>query len=167
MPEPPKTDPVKTDLAKADPARRVGTHRSRVFVGGSYHQEERSRLADIKSEIVKAGFFPVVADEVQLENEADIHYETMVLLHSCRLAIFELSQLSGALMEIERVPDYGARVLVLFSAPSSQEYLPSRMLSTFINQHEASITLKPYLSLVQAKRFVRQWLKSMRKAGFG
>lgn len=108
-----------------------------------------------------------MADEVQLKNEGDIHYETMVLLHSCRLAIFELSQLSGALMEIERVPDYGARVLVLFAAPGGQGYLPSRMASTFIEQHSASISLKRYLSVVEAKRFVRQWLKSMRKAGFG
>ena len=152
---------------RADPTHRIGTYRSRVFIGGSYHQEERSRLADIRAEIVKAGYEPVVADEVQLENEADIHHETMVLLHSCRLAIFELSQLSGALMEIERVPDYGSRALVLFAAPSGQEYLPSRMLSTFIDQHSSSITLRSYLSVTQAKRYVRQWLKLMRKAGFG
>ncbi len=152
---------------RADPTRRTGTYRSRVFLGGSYHQEERSRLAGIKDEIKKAGYEPVVADEVQLENEGDIHHETMVLLHSCRLAIFELSQLSGALMEIERVPDYGINALVLFAAPSGQGYLPSRMLSTFIDQHASSITLKAYLSHTEAKRFVRQWLKSMRKVGFG
>ena len=152
---------------RADPTRRIGTYRSRVFIGGSYHQEERSRLADIKAEIVKAAYEPVVADEVQLENEADIHHETMVLFRSCRLAIFELSQLSGALMEIERVPDYGIQALVLFNAPSGQAYLPSRMLSTFIDQHAASISLKRYLSVAEAKRYVKQWLKSMRKKGFG
>lgn len=96
---------------RADPTRRTGTYRSRVFVGGSYHQEERSRLADIKDEIEKAGYEPVVADEVQLENDGDIHYETMVLLRGCRLAVFELSRPSGAFMEIERVADYGTRRL--------------------------------------------------------
>jgi len=152
---------------RADPTRRIGTYRSRVFVGGSYQNVERSRLDDIKSEIVKAGYEPVVADEVQLENEADIHHETMVLLHSCRLAIFELSQLSGALMEIERVPDYGIQALVLFATPSGQEYLPSRMLSTFIDQHTASIKLSPYLSMMQLKQSVEDWLGEMRKAGLG
>ena len=152
---------------RADPSRRMGTYRSRVFVGGSYHQEERSRLAGIKSEITKAGYRPVVADEVQLENDGDIHHETMVLLHSCRLAVFELSQLSGALMEIERVPDYGIQALVLFATPSGQGYLPSRMLSTFLDQHRSSISLKSYLSVTQANRFVRQRLTSMRKVGFG
>ena len=155
------------EQSRADPMQRIGTYRSRVFIGGSYHSEMRSRLAGIKSEVIKAGFEPVVADEVQLENEADIHHETMVLLHSCRLAVFELSQLSGALMEIERVPDYGVAALVLFNAPSGQAYLPSRMLSTFVDQHESSIMLKRYLSIAEAKRYVKQWLKSMRKAGFG
>ena len=155
------------EQSRADPAQCIGTYRSRVFIGGSYHLEMRSRLAGIKSEVIKAGFKPVVADEVQLENESDIHHETMVLLHSCRLAIFELSQLSGALMEIERVPDYGIETLVLFATPSSQAYLPSRMLSTFVDQHAASIMLKRYLSIAEAKRYVKQWLKSMRKAGFG
>ena len=151
---------------RADAAKRIGAYRSRVFVGGSYRLEERLRLASIKDEVTKAGFVPVVADEVQLENVGDTHHETMVLLHSCRLAIFELSQLSGALMEIERVPDYGIEALVLYAAPSNQEYLPSRMLSTFIDQHP-TIALEPYLSIVGAKRSVRRWLNSMRKAGFG
>lgn len=152
---------------KLDPTRRQGTYRSRVFVGGSYLSEEQgSRLDEIKLEVVDAGYQPVIAREVQLENEADIHHETMVQLHSCRLAVFELSQLSGALMEIERVVDYGIRALVLFAAPSGQEYLPSRMLSTFINQHDA-ITLHSYLSIAEARRLVRQWLKLMRQEGFG
>ncbi len=107
---------------RADPTRRTGTYRSRVFVGGSYHQEERSRLADIKDEIEKAGYEPVVADEVQLENEGNIHHETMVLLHGCRLAVFELSRPSGAFMEIERVADYGTQTLILFNAPKESEY---------------------------------------------
>jgi len=151
----------------ADPTQRVGTYRSRVFVGGSYYGEERSRLEVIEAAVNEAGFHPVIADLVSLENQDDIHHETMVQLHSCRLAVFELSQPSGALMEIERVPDYGIQALVLFNAPSGQEYLPSRMLSTFIEQHTTSITLNSYLSITEAQRLVKQWLETMRKAGFG
>ena len=155
------------DENRADAAKRVGAYRSRVFVGGSYHLEERSRLAEIKSEVVKAGYIPIVADEVQLENAGDIHHETMVLLHSCRLAIFEMSRPSGALMEIERVADYGTQTLILFSAPKQVEYTGSRMLSTFVSEHRSSIQMRSYLQPSAAKRIVKQWLARKKKEGFG
>lgn len=150
-----------------DAAQRQGKYRSRVFVGGSYHQEMRDRLSEIKDAISESGFSPVIADEVQLENEGDIHHETMVLLHSCRLAIFELSQLSGALMEIERVPDYGIEALILYVNPNNRSYLPSRMLSTFIEQHSLMVSLKDYLSPQKARQYVQEWLDEKKQKGFG
>lgn len=155
-------------VKQSSPARRAGTYRARVFVGGSYRQEMRSRLEDIKSAVAAAGFHPVVADEVRLENADDIHHETMVLLHSCRLAIFELSQLSGALMEIERTPDYGIHALVLFADPSGRGYRVSRMLTTFIAQHSSTIRPRSYLQIEDVKRTIGEWLTEMRqKEGLG
>lgn len=156
-----------SETLKADSARREGTYRSRVFVGGSYYQEMRNRLDDIKSAVIEAGFHAVVADEVQLENSGDIHHETMALLHSCRLAVFELSRPSGALMEIERVPDYGIQALILFNAPKDSEYIGSRMLTTFVKEHESSIQISSYLRSDTAQQIISSWLEQQRKAGFG
>ncbi len=152
---------------KASAAHREGRYRARVFVGGSYHQEVRSRLQDIKAAVIKAGFVPIVADEVQLERTEDIHHETMALLHTCRLAIFELSQPSGAFMEIERVPDYGTQALILFNTPKASDYTGSRMLSTFVEEHKASVEMRSYLQAETAKQIVAEWLERQRKEGFG
>ena len=142
------------DADKQDVAHLEGTYRSRVFVGGSYHSEMRSRLDEIKAAVREAGFFPIVADEVLLQNLGDIHHETMVLLHGCRLAIFELSRPSGAFMEIERVADYGTQTLILFNAPKESEYTGSRMLSTFVAEHQTTIRLRSYLQPQAARRIV-------------
>jgi hypothetical protein len=150
-----------------DPKHRPGKYRERVFVGGSYESAARSRLDEIKQAIGDSGFTPVIADEIKLEREEDIHHETMVLLHSCRLAVFEMSQPSGALMEIERLPDYGIYALVLFADPDSKGYRASRMLSTFVMQHDSTIALKPYLTPNMAKAYVTTWLGEMRGKGFG
>ena len=152
---------------KIDPTLRIAKYRSRVFIGGSYHQEMRSGLDGIKAAVEVAGFHPVVADEVELENDADIHHETMMLLHTCRLAIFELTRPSGALMEIERVPDFGIHTLILFNAPKESEYTGSRMLSTFVKEHQESILLSSYLQSEAIKQIVTDWLGVMRKEGFG
>jgi len=148
-------------------AKRRSSYRSRVFIGGSYHQEARDRLDNIKSAVKRAGYQPVVADEVQLENAEDIHHETMVLLHSCRLAIFELSQLSGALMEIERLPDYGAKSLILYADPDNRGWLISRMLTTFVYQHQSLIQARGYVRLETMQEYIATWLEEMRKGGLG
>lgn len=155
------------DADKRDAAYLQGTYRSRVFVGGSYHSEMRSRLNDIKVAVHEAGFIPIVADEVVLQNTDDIHHETMVLLHSCRLAIFELSRPSGAFMEIERVADYGTQTLILFNAPKESEYTGSRMLSTFVAEHQKAIRMVSYLQPQSAQRIIGEWLAQKKQEGFG
>jgi hypothetical protein len=58
--------------------------------------------------VASANFQPVIADEFELLlPDRDIHDVTLWLLHSCRIAIFEVTQNSGALMELERIRDYG------------------------------------------------------------
>ena len=155
------------DADRQDAAHLEGAYRSRVFVGGSYHLEMRSRLDDIKLAVREAGFFPVVADEVLLQNQSDIHHETMVLLHGCRLAIFELSRPSGAFMEIERVADYATQTLILFNAPKKSEYTGSRMLSTFVAEHNSSVSMTSYLQPQAARRIIGTWLSRKKKEGFG
>ncbi len=152
---------------KQNPSALPSHRKQRVFVGGSYQQGQREQL-DIIRQIVEAeGFSPIVADEFTLRSEDDIHSETMALLHACGLAVFELSTFSGALMEIERLPDYPTKALVLFANPDNKHYLPSRMLSTFIGDHRDLISLKGYLSEDGIRQYVAAWLQQKKQEGYG
>src|SRR5947208_7052907 len=91
-----------------DPSLLPGTYRTRVFVGGGFLPKSRRVLSVIESAVRSTRFEPILADNFTLLHpELDVHDVTLFLLHSCRLAVFELSTLSGALMEIERCGDYG------------------------------------------------------------
>src|SRR5665213_381458 len=93
---------------RLNPSILEGEHRSRVFIGGSYRSASRALLSSLASAARDVAMIPVLADEYDLAvPEVDVHDTTLYLLHACRLAIFELSAMSGALMEIERVVDYG------------------------------------------------------------
>lgn len=142
-----------------DPSVLEGTRRKRVFVGGSYDKQWRDQLNLLVAVVKESGFVPVIADWYKLENDSDIHDDTLALLHSCRLAIFEVSVASGALMEIERAPDYGIRALVLFSNPDGKSHLPSRMLSTFLENRGPYVSFKGYASPEEALKAIRLWLK--------
>ncbi len=150
-----------------DPSQLEGRHRSRVFIGGSYAADHREFLERLTAVVRAADFVPVVADLYRSEPSDDMHYVTMALLHSCRLAIFELSTASGALMEIERVPDYGTKTLILYADPNKKGWLVSRMLSAFVTEHQAQIEVKAYLRTANAETLTQEWLKRMRQEGFG
>lgn len=151
--------PSSNDLRDLNPSTLEGTRRRRVFVGGSYDQSRRAQLDELVSAVRMIGYIPVVADWYKLEvPEIDIHDDTLALLHSCKLAIFELSVASGALMEIERVEDYGIETLVLFSTPSNASHLPTRMLSSFIEVRRSTITLRGYADSAEAVSAIHNWL---------
>ena len=149
-------------LFKLDPSNLPGTHRSRVFVGGSYAGEARPLLDDLAIAVVRHGFNPIIADRYQLVlPEQDIHDVTLSLLHSCRLAIFEASTISGALMEIERAVDYGVRCLVLYKPAVTGGWKVSRMLSSFVEEHSDRIILREYAFARDCLREADHWLKAM------
>ncbi len=75
-------------MACRDHSRLPGTHRDRVFVGGSYAHDSRRLLELLSTAVTESGFVPVVADEYPLEHpERDVHDVTLWLLHACRLAV--------------------------------------------------------------------------------
>src|SRR6266700_1768049 len=152
---------------RLDPSSLPGTFESRVFIGGSYKAAAaglapRQMLEELKKVVVREGLKPVIADEYEvIDHETNIHHDAMFLLHACHLAIFELSEFSGAMMEIERSADYRTRCIVLHRDPDGKGWQLSWMLSSFAQQHHDRIRLYGYIDLVDAKNAARNWLKEM------
>jgi hypothetical protein len=154
--------------AKLNPSNLPGTFESRVFIGGSYKAAvaaglaPRQMLEEIRRVVVKEGLHPIIADEFEVTDwHHDIHHDAIYLLHACRLAIFELSEFSGAMMEIERSSDFGTRSIVLHQDPSGKGWRLSWMLSSFAQEHHDRIRLYGYIHVDDAKNAARNWLKEM------
>jgi hypothetical protein len=144
-----------------DPSTLPGRHDTRVFIGGSYVETEYSVLEYIAHVVRRAGFEPIVADQYQMPQIAT-HDTTLYLLHSCRLAIFEASNPSGALMELERTADYGTFCLVVYREQEGY-WSQSAMLSSFVRQHERRIRLCSYVRPASTQPEIRRWLARMKK----
>jgi len=166
-------------IAPKDASRLPGSYRTRVFVGGSYRATPtaairagrkagttvpRALIDHIRDVVEAAALNPVVAAEFKVEDpDRDIHHDAFYLLHACRLAIFELSEFSGALMEIERAADYGTLCLILYDDPTGTGWRLSRMLSSFVQEHPERFTLNAYDGIESAKLAARNWLTEMRR----
>lgn len=85
----------------------------RVFIGGNY-QTHMPIIRHIERIVAECGYTPVVAFDVDIPRE-NTHDFTILLLHTCGYAIFEISTPAGQLMEIERTQDYANNVLLFFS----------------------------------------------------
>lgn len=115
-----------------DPSTLPSTFASRVFVGGSYKAAAaktgvapRALLERLKTTVHDAGLHPILADEYEVGNpDRDVHHDAIWLLSSCRTAIFELTEFSGALMEIERSANFGDAVHRVALRPASARPSP-------------------------------------------
>jgi hypothetical protein len=84
----------------------------------------------------------------------------MLLLHTCSFAIFEISNASGQLMEVERTLDYGTlnygtNVLLLFSriAPGAR---PPPSVSSMLQT--AGLRMEGYAELSDIDPMIRAFL---------
>ena len=152
-----------------DPSSLPGRHDTRVFIGGSYVETRYSVLDYFADVVGRSGFEPIVADRYAMPQIAT-HDTTLYLLHSCRLAIFEASNPSGALMELERTADYGTYCLVLYREQEGY-WSQSAMLTSFVRQHARRIRLCSYVRPAATQSEIRRWLgrmkKELRRAGYG
>ncbi len=150
-------------LTVAEPLlRRPGQFQSewkdRVFVGGSYsdHIAEISRIGDI---CLKLGFDPVIASKFETPSDK-VHHHSLMLLHECRTAIFEVSDDVGQLMEIERLRDYQISALMLCQKDKTRL---SAMLKTLFDSSDCQFG--QYSTLEEMENHVKRFLKEVRKAG--
>jgi hypothetical protein len=159
---------------RLNPSHLPGTFASRVFVGGSYKAaigttgiSPRALLEQLRQVVVAAGLHAVIADEYEVKDrDRDIHHDAIFLLSACRLAIFELTEFSGALMEVERSTDFGTRCLVLHHDPRGQGLRLSWMLSSFVREHSARVRLYGYLDDRDATNCARNWINEMLRDGY-
>jgi hypothetical protein len=164
---------AKTKKRLLNPSHLPGTFDSRVFVGGSYkvaaaaaRMAPRQLLDELRKVVVAAGLYPIIADEYEVNDpDTNIHRDAIFLLSSCRVAIFELSELSGALMEIERSSDFGTQCIILHFDPTGRGMQLSWMLSSFVQQHHARMELYGYLRVDEASNAARNWLDKMLRLG--
>jgi len=97
---------------------------NRVFIGGNYSANFGS-LLKMKQVVLRKGLEPVVADDYVRPEEQTNHDFCLMLLHTCKYAIFDVTMAGGQLIEIERSRDYGTRKpLVVFNASSSDRDRP-------------------------------------------
>lgn len=139
-------------LAAIDPAWG-----NRVFVGGNYNN--LATLTEIKEAVLEAGDFdPILANEFEMPEEL-IHHHTLMLLHNCKHAIFDISFEGGHLMEIERLRDYGIRPLVVYSK------LPGDPPRPRVSEMVKTIGYKPtaYRDMKELRESVIHYLTGQRK----
>jgi hypothetical protein len=147
-----------------------------VFVGGSYALANRKLLEGIGAAVREGGYDPIVADDFELPRpDRDIHDVTLFLLHACRLAVFEVSSLSGALMEIERLSDYGVqKALLLYQHPGGlawpkypDAWKTSQMLQSLALEQSERLVVRVYTRPTDAFRMTRAFLAAIRRSNYG
>jgi hypothetical protein len=162
--------------AKQNPSKLPGSHRDRVFVGGSYAMNNLTLLGAIEKEVRGSGFVPIIAHNFQTPlPDRDIHDVTLWLLHACRLAVFEVSTLSGALMELERMGDYGIRkALLLYQHPGGlawpthpMAWRTTQMLKSLVVEQSERCTVRSYIRPKNALTEVRNFLRAIKRSAYG
>lgn len=94
-----------------EPGKFESDWEKRVFVGGNY-ATHISELKKIKRICLDKGYDPVLAKEFKFPL-GKIHHHSLMLLHECSKAVFEVSSEAGQLMEIERLRDYEIKPLIV------------------------------------------------------
>lgn len=89
-----------------------GDWNKRVFIGGNY-RVRLDILKEIKSIVLGLNYQPIFAHDFN-DKEPYIHDHSLILLHSCKYAIFDVSKNAGYLMELERTVDYRIRPLLVY-----------------------------------------------------
>lgn len=128
----------------------------RVFVGGAYTQVSLTNLYTIKDAIRRRDlrYVPLMGSDVYMR-EKDIHHHTLLLLHTCKWAIFDVNAPAGQLMEIERTLDYENEVLAVYRASELTSTHISFMIKTYTNPR---IKFKEYRDLEELKNLVVDFL---------
>ncbi len=128
----------------------------RCFIGCNYFSGGPN-FEELKRTIVDEGFEPIVALEFNIAGQ-DVHHHSLLLLHECRKAVFEITFPAGQLMELERCRDYGIPPLILRHIMQSADpslSAVSAMIASMTN-HE----VKTYADTKELRSLVQAYLRA-------
>jgi len=144
--------PDSSPIKKRIPGMFEKTWEERVFIGASY--KEIYVINSIKIIVEQKGYDPIVALDFDIPSIL-IHHHSLMLLHECKYAIFDLSQEAGQLMEIERVRDYEVKTIAVYQAaggdPKITEMLKAHLTamsihtSAYSNNEELTSIINSFL----------------------
>ena len=109
-------------IPRKTPIPNILDRRRRVFIGGNY-TSQTSNLLKIKETVLRLGFDPVITDDYGAP-EDKARELSLMLLHTCKSAIFDITVAGGQYIEIERAKDYGIEPLLIFSADTTTRDYP-------------------------------------------
>lgn len=127
-----------------------GELEKRVFIGGSYGR--LYILNWITKAVLKSNYIPIIPREFRPHPDLPTRNHSLLLLHNCKYAIFDISTMGGHLMEIERTFDY--KTYTLFLCEKVYAASVSAMLSSL---DKPTHFFKDYNDI---KGIVEQFLKS-------
>lgn len=100
MPSPEETFQVIHIANGIDSISIPSVFEKRVFIGGAYQGPTAHWLDDIRDSIIACRHTPIMARDYQIPQKY-LRYYIKVLIQNCKLVILELSQYSGAVVELE------------------------------------------------------------------
>lgn len=95
----------------------------RVFIGTNYDANP-GVIPILREAVIRKGYVPVVVADVAVEEDA-VHDTSILLLHTCAYAIIDVTNPGGQFMEIERVRDYGTKLLLVKQALDTAKPRPA------------------------------------------
>lgn len=125
---------------------------TRVFIGGS-GDATINYMRDIVEKI--GDYDPVVAVDFDMPKAMTIYHKCLVLLHSCKYAIFDLSIPGGQIIEIERAPDYGVKTLAVWQADKERSI--TQVLKSCLGDRQ--IKYKSYTGFPELEGIFREFLQ--------
>lgn len=127
----------------------------RVFIGGSY-QSHIADLAEIAHEVRRFGWTPVLVWDYSIP-AGFVHHHSLMLLHECRWAIFEVTAAGGQFMELERCRDYMIEPLVVHQGRGGHGRISS-MVGDLLAR--LGITPRSYSDTAGLRAEVRSYLQA-------
>lgn len=123
----------------------------RCFLGGNYFVGGPN-LEEIRQIVSREGFDPIVARDFEMRKGA-VHHRSLLLLHLCRKAVFEVSVPAGQLMELERCRDYDIKPLLVRNVLRDADPMVSEMIGSM-----ADAQVFPYSTSEELAELIRDYL---------
>jgi hypothetical protein len=130
-----------------------GKIEKRVFIGGNY--DNISVLREIEDIVSDLGYQPILALEFEVLPDKT-HDQDMVLLHSCKHSVFEVSVPNGHLMELERAKEYGVKTLVVFQVRDESRNPPPSVSAMILS---LGLPIHGYLNFEELRKAISDFLQ--------